>query len=61
MPAPRAQGVYILKDYYGHDKVCLSVKDVLGREGIIETLEIPLNEKEQKQLKTSVQAIKTLL
>ena len=50
-----------LENYYGHSNVCLSIPSVLGRQGIIETLEIPLNKKEQKQLKTSVQAIKTLL
>lgn len=51
----------LLKDYYGHSDVCLSVPCVLGRHGIEKVLEIPLNEKEQTNLKKSVETLKGFL
>lgn len=50
----------LLQNYHGHSDVCLSVPCVLGRQGIIETLQIPLNKEEQEKLAKSVGVIKAL-
>jgi len=51
----------LLNNYYGHSDVCLSVPCVLGSDGIIQTLQIPLNEEEKNKFAESVKVIKSLL
>jgi L-lactate dehydrogenase len=51
----------LLNEYYGHSDVCLSIPCVLGRSGIIRTLDIPLNENERSRLAKSVETLKTML
>lgn len=48
----------LLKNYYGHSDVVLSVPCVLGKDGIENILEIPLNEEEQKKLAQCVALLK---
>lgn len=48
----------LLKNYYNHSNVCLSIPVVLGRGGIQEILEIPLNKEEQTNLKKSADILK---
>jgi len=50
-----------LKKYYGHSDLALSVPCVLDSTGIAEVIDIPLNEKEQKQLANSADVLKKLL
>lgn len=51
----------LLQDYYGINDVCLSVPCVIGRNGIVQTLKIPLSDDEQKKLANSASLIKSLL
>ncbi len=48
----------LLQNYYGLSDVCLSVPCVLGKSGIEQTLEIPLNEEEQQNLKKSAEILR---
>lgn len=48
----------LLQNYYGHSDICLSVPCVLGKNGIEQTLEIPLNKEEQQNLSASVEVLK---
>lgn len=48
----------LLKDYYGHSDVCLSVPCALGKNGIERILKAPLDEEEQKALSKSVEILK---
>ncbi|MDA1060718.1 MAG: L-lactate dehydrogenase [bacterium] len=50
-----------LNDYYGHKDVCISVPCVLGRNGIEKTIQVPLDQEEQKLLTKSVETIKEFL
>lgn len=50
-----------LENYYGISDVALSVPVVLGRSGIVETLQVPLDMKEQDLLKKSAEALKVYL
>jgi L-lactate dehydrogenase len=43
---------------YGYRNVALSVPCVLGREGVLEVLKVPLNAKEKAALKRSVEVLK---
>lgn len=51
----------VLEDYYGHSDIALSVPCILGSDGVENVLEVPLNEKEKKQLKKSVDTLKGYL
>lgn len=51
----------LLNNYYGHSGVCLSVPCVIGRSGIKEVIEVPLDENEQEKLTKSVNTIKEFL
>lgn len=48
----------LLQNYYGLSDVCLSVPCVLGKSGIEQILEIPLNEEERQNLKKSAEILK---
>lgn len=50
----------LLNDFYGHNDACVSVPCVLGKNGIVQTLQIPLNADEQKKLSKSVDVIRAL-
>lgn len=49
----------LLDGYYGHRDVCASVPCVLGRAGIVQTIDIPLDAREQEQLAKSVATIRS--
>lgn len=49
----------LLKDYYDHSDVCLSVPCVLGKNGIERILKVPLNQEEQKNLAKSVEILRS--
>lgn len=51
----------LLKNYYGHSGVCLSVPCVLGKNGIEHILQTPLNQTEQKAFKNSANILKKFL
>lgn len=51
----------LLKNYYGHSGLCLSVPCVLGRDGIRQVLEVPLSKEEQGKLAESVKTIRNYL
>lgn len=50
-----------LEDYYGHSDVALSVPCVLDSDGVSDVLEVPLDEKEQEALATSVSVLKAYI
>lgn len=50
----------LLENYYGHSDVCISIPCILGRRGIIDTIAIPLDKKEQDALAKSVKILKSL-
>lgn len=49
----------LLQNYYGHSDVALSLPCVLGRNGIVKTITIPLDTYEQKKLSESVDILKS--
>jgi L-lactate dehydrogenase len=49
-----------LQQYYGVSDICLSVPTVLNRNGVRETLEIPLDKKEVKDFQESAAIIKNV-
>lgn len=49
----------LLSNYYGYSDVSLSVPCVLGQRGIIKTLTIPLDQKEQRKLDETVKLLKS--
>jgi L-lactate dehydrogenase len=51
----------LLEDYLGHSDVCLSVPCVIGKDGIEEVIEIPLDANEKKLLSKSVDTLKVHL
>lgn len=51
----------MIKNYYGHSNLCLSVPCVLGKNGIESVLKVPLNKTEQSSLKKSVDTLKPYL
>lgn len=51
----------LLHDYYGHSNICLSVPCILGKNGIEKVLEVPLDKKEQLQLRKSVETLREYL
>jgi L-lactate dehydrogenase len=51
----------LLEGYRGVSDVCLSAPTVVGREGVVEVLDIPLNATEQRQLTESAAKIGQVL
>ncbi len=51
----------LLSDYHGISDVCLSVPVVVNRNGILRTITIDLNPKEEKALRESAGAMKNIL
>lgn len=49
----------LLENYYGNSDVCLSIPSVLGRQGILRTLTIPLDKEELEKLKKSVTVLQS--
>lgn len=50
-----------LHNYYGHHGVALSVPSVIGRAGVLDTLEIKMSWDEKQQLEKSVATVKKYL
>lgn len=50
-----------LDNYYGHSGVALSVPCVIGRDGVSDILNIPLNSTEQEQLAKAVETLKAFI
>lgn len=50
-----------LEGYHGISGLCLGVPALVGREGVIETLEIPLTAEERERLAGSAQTLKAFL
>ncbi|MBI5389187.1 L-lactate dehydrogenase [Candidatus Woesearchaeota archaeon] len=48
----------LLENYYAINNICLSIPAVIGRQGILKKIKIPLNKKEQQQLKRSANIVK---
>lgn len=51
----------LLNGQYGLDGLCLGIPSVVGRDGIKQTFEIPLDESEAKRLRESANTIKSIL
>jgi L-lactate dehydrogenase len=51
----------LLCDYYGVDDICLSVPTIVNRNGIRETLKLPLTEEEITKLQSSALTLKNVL
>jgi L-lactate dehydrogenase len=51
----------LIKGPYGIRDICLSVPTVVGRDGVVEALEIELWPKEQAALQASAKALKETL
>lgn len=51
----------LLNGQYGLEGVCLGLPAVIGVDGVKQVLEIPLNEKEEEQLKQSAEKLKEVL
>lgn len=50
-----------LDEVYGLKDICLSIPSVVGKDGVETVLDIPLNEKEQKELKNSAQQLSEVI
>ena len=48
----------LVSGHYGVEDICLSVPAVIGREGVRQVLDIPLNEDEMRRLKISAETIR---
>jgi L-lactate dehydrogenase len=46
-----------MQGQYGLEDVCLSLPSVVGREGVVQVLELPLNEEEMAGLQQSAQVL----
>jgi L-lactate dehydrogenase len=46
---------------YGLSDLCISVPAIVGDDGVRQVLEIPLNEKENKELRHSANGLKEIL
>jgi malate dehydrogenase len=51
----------LLEGQYGISGICLGIPCVIGKNGIEEILEIPLNDNEKKQLSRSASTLHTTL
>lgn len=50
-----------LEDYKGINDVCLGIPSIVGRNGVEEILDIPLNEEEEEKLRTSAKQLKSFI
>jgi len=48
----------LVSGHYGVEDICLSVPAVIGREGVKQVLDIPLNDDEMRRLKISAETIR---
>jgi L-lactate dehydrogenase len=51
----------LMQGQYGVRDICLSLPAVVGRQGIVEVLELPLNDEEQERFRGSAEAIRQWL
>jgi L-lactate dehydrogenase len=51
----------LLHDYYGVDDICLSVPTIVNRNGVRETLKLPLTDEETMKLQSSASTLKNLV
>lgn len=51
----------LLNDYYGESDVCISIPCVLGRNGIEQVIEVPLDKSEEDKFHLSVKTIRDFL
>ena len=51
----------LVSGHYGVPEICLSVPAVIGREGVRQVLDIPLNDDEMKRLKLSAETISSYI
>lgn len=51
----------LLKDYYEVDDICLSVPTILNRNGVRETLKLPLTDEEIVKLQRSASTLKNIV
>ncbi len=49
----------LIKGYYGHSDVCVSMPCVIGRGGIVKTIDVPLDAHEQELLQKSVETVRS--
>lgn len=47
----------LVEGHYGLSDICMSVPAVIGRDGVCEVLDIPLNDDEERRLKMSAETI----
>lgn len=50
-----------LEDYKGINDVCLGIPSIVGRNGVEEILDIPLNEEEEEKLMVSAKQLKSFI
>jgi len=50
----------LLQDYYGVSGVCLSVPSIVSKDGIVQTVKLPLEDVEIKMFKKSASIMKKL-
>jgi L-lactate dehydrogenase len=51
----------LLQDYYGVSDVCLSVPSVVNKDGIVQTIKLPLEDAEIKMFQESASILKKLI
>ncbi len=51
----------LLDGHYGIDDVCLGVPCIVGRGGVCEVLDIPLNSEEREKLQASARAVRSVI
>mgnify|MGYP003311676534 CR=1 FL=1 len=51
----------LVEGHYGLEEICLGLPSIVGKSGVKEILEIPLNDTEIEMLKTSARKIKAII
>jgi L-lactate dehydrogenase len=51
----------LMSDYHGISDVCLSVPTVLNRQGVVQQIDLPLNNAEKKALRRSATILKNII
>jgi L-lactate dehydrogenase len=51
----------LLQDYHGFSDICLSVPSIVNKDGIKQTIKLPLEEAEIKRFQNSASAIKKVI
>ena len=51
----------LLQDYYGVSDVCLSVPSILNKDGVVQTIKLPLENGEIKMFQKSASIMKKLI